>query len=96
MKDFTEARYRNNKNNDFNTYYLTDFSRITPDGLLYMNYRKEKYGTSSNPDTVELCWEKDTVFLDNMNDIDEKFNNYCNKINPIIEEIKIKKENKIF
>lgn len=93
MKDFTSASYRVNKNIDYSSYNLVSYSKITPDGLLYLNYKKSYIDSDSeNPTEVELCWEKDTVFLENMNDIDEKFNNYCSKIDSVIEESRIKKE----
>ena len=92
----TSAIYNSINDYKYNERYkLKNYSKITQDGILFMNYEKTEYLYKLNPATVELYSSNANSSTESFEEIDARFNDYCSKIDDVLNKIEKKRKAKL-
>ena len=77
---------------DYDCYVIQDYAELTTDGLLVVNYKKTTNYYKNNPDIYKACWKSKSESSTDYNEIDERYNKYCEQIDSIIEKNRLEYE----
>ena len=73
------------------SYNLIDYADLTVDGIIFGNYQKTSYNYNSNKDRVTI-YTTASIPTESFEEIDERFENYKQRIDEVINNSKEKRE----